>query len=61
MRGFALPRSTTRLEGYRREADLSWVDERQKRAKFDKFEALARSDDTPIKPERVVSELQKNA
>jgi acetolactate synthase-1/2/3 large subunit len=46
------------LEGYRRESDLSWVDER-KRAKFDKFEALARSDDTPIKPERVVFELQK--
>jgi acetolactate synthase-1/2/3 large subunit len=46
------------LEGYKREADLSWVDER-KRAKFEKFEALARSDDTPIKPERVVFELQK--
>ena len=46
------------LEGYRREADVSWVDER-KRAKFEKFEALARSDDTPIKPERVVFELQK--
>ena len=44
------------LEGYRREADLSWVDER-KRAKFEKFEALARSDDAPIKPERVVKEL----
>jgi len=46
------------LEGHRREADLSWVDEK-KRAKFEKFEALARSDDTPIKPERVVFELQK--
>ena len=46
------------LEGYRREADLSWVDAK-KREKFDKFEALARSDDTPIKPERVVFELQK--
>jgi acetolactate synthase-1/2/3 large subunit len=46
------------LEGYRREADLSWVDEK-KRAKFEKFEALARSDDTPIKPERVVFELRK--
>jgi acetolactate synthase-1/2/3 large subunit len=45
------------LEGYTREADLSWVDER-KRAKFEKFEALARSDETPIKPERVVFELQ---
>jgi acetolactate synthase I/II/III large subunit len=46
------------LEGYRREADVSWVDER-KRAKFEKFEALARSDDTPIKPERLVQELSK--
>jgi acetolactate synthase-1/2/3 large subunit len=47
------------LEGYRREADLSFVDQ-QKRAKFEKFEALARSDDRPIKPERVVLELQKS-
>jgi acetolactate synthase-1/2/3 large subunit len=31
----------------------------KKREKFDKFEALARSDDTPIKPERVVRELGK--
>ena len=46
------------LEGYQREADLSWVDEK-KRVKFEKFEALARSDDVPIKPERVVFELQK--
>jgi acetolactate synthase I/II/III large subunit len=46
------------LEGYRREADLSWVDAK-KREKFDRFEALARSDDTPIKPERVVQELSK--
>jgi acetolactate synthase-1/2/3 large subunit len=46
------------LEGHQREADLSWVDER-KRAKFEKFEALARSEDSPIKPERVVFELQK--
>jgi len=46
------------LEGYQREADLSWVDER-KRAKFEKFEALARSDEAPIKPERVVQELSK--
>jgi acetolactate synthase I/II/III large subunit len=44
--------------GLKREADLSWVDEK-KRTKFEKFEALARSDDTPIKPERVVFELQK--
>jgi acetolactate synthase-1/2/3 large subunit len=46
------------LEGYRREADFSAV-EKQKRAKFDKFEALARSDDAPIKPERVVSTLNE--
>jgi acetolactate synthase-1/2/3 large subunit len=47
------------LDGYRREADLSSVDER-KRAKFGKFDALARGDDTPIRPERVVFEMQKN-
>ena len=41
-----------------REGDLTFV-ERQKQAKFEKFEALARSDDTPIKPERVVFDLQK--
>ena len=41
-----------------REGDLTFV-ERQKQTKFEKFEALARSDDTPIKPERVVFELQK--
>jgi acetolactate synthase I/II/III large subunit len=46
------------LEGHRREGDLSFVD-RQKRAKFEKFDALARSDETPIKPERVVSDLAK--
>ena len=42
-----------------RQGDLTWVEEK-KRAKFEKFEALARSDDTPIKPERVVFELQKH-
>jgi acetolactate synthase-1/2/3 large subunit len=42
-----------------REGDLTWVEEK-KRAKFEKFEALARSDDTPIKPERVVFELQRS-
>ncbi|HVJ10392.1 MAG TPA: thiamine pyrophosphate-dependent enzyme, partial [Burkholderiales bacterium] len=36
--------------------DLSAV-EKQKRAKFDRFEALARSDEAPIKPERDVKEL----
>jgi acetolactate synthase-1/2/3 large subunit len=46
------------LGDYRRTADLGLV-ERQKRAKFDKFEALARSDEAPIKPERVVHELSK--
>jgi acetolactate synthase-1/2/3 large subunit len=46
------------LEGYQREGDLSFVDQ-QKRAKFDKFEALARSGDTPIKPERVVQSLSE--
>jgi len=46
------------LEGYRREGDLSFVDQ-QKRAKFDKFEALANAADTPIKPERVVQSLSE--
>ena len=45
------------LEGHKREADLTWVDAK-KREKFEKFEALARSDEQPIKPERVVFELQ---
>jgi acetolactate synthase I/II/III large subunit len=47
------------FEGYSRESDLTRVDER-KRMKFEKFEALARSDETPIKPERVVHELSKH-
>jgi acetolactate synthase I/II/III large subunit len=38
--------------------DLSFVNEK-KDAKFRKFEVLAASDDSPIKPERVVAELQK--
>jgi acetolactate synthase-1/2/3 large subunit len=46
------------LEGYRREGDLSFVD-RQKRMKFEKFDALAKSEETPIKPERVVLELSQ--
>ena len=41
-----------------RDGDLSWVDER-KREKFEAFEALARSGDVPIKPERVVAALDK--
>jgi acetolactate synthase-1/2/3 large subunit len=44
------------LEGTKRESDFSWVEEK-KREKREKFEALARSDDAPIKPERVVSAL----
>jgi acetolactate synthase-1/2/3 large subunit len=38
--------------------DLSSVEE-QKQKKFRAFEALAASEDSPIKPERVVAELQK--
>ncbi|HUQ25942.1 MAG TPA: thiamine pyrophosphate-dependent enzyme, partial [Burkholderiales bacterium] len=41
-----------------RKGDLSPV-EKQKREKFAAFNALAASTDTPIKPERVVAELQK--
>jgi acetolactate synthase-1/2/3 large subunit len=41
-----------------RDGDLSWVDEK-KREKFEAFEALARSNDVPIKPERVVAALDK--
>jgi acetolactate synthase-1/2/3 large subunit len=54
----ALSALLTELEGCQREGDLSSVDA-QKRAKFEKFEALARSSDTPIKPERVVFELSR--
>ena len=46
------------LEGTKREGDFAAVEAR-KREKFAKFEALARSDDSPIKPERVVYEMQK--
>src|SRR5437868_8880273 len=41
-----------------RDGDLSAVDAR-KRAKFERFEALARADDLPIRPERVVAELSR--
>jgi acetolactate synthase I/II/III large subunit len=41
-----------------REGDLSFVDAK-KREKFEAFEALARSNDVPIKPERVVATLDK--
>ena len=42
----------------KRDGDLSWLDEK-KREKFEAFDALARSDDVPIKPERVVAALGK--
>jgi acetolactate synthase-1/2/3 large subunit len=42
----------------KREGDLSFVDAK-KREKFEAFEALARSDDVPIKPERVVAALDR--
>ena len=42
----------------KREGDLSLVDAK-KRDKFEAFEALARSDDVPIKPERVVAALDR--
>src|SRR3954447_14832026 len=41
-----------------RENDLSSIDS-QKRKKFEKFEDLARSGDSPIKPERIVAALDK--
>ncbi len=41
-----------------RDGDLTAVDA-QKRAKFEKFEALARSDESPIRPERVVAEVSR--
>jgi acetolactate synthase I/II/III large subunit len=46
------------LDGLRREGSFKFV-EQQKRAKFEKFDALARSDEAPIKPERVVSALSE--
>ncbi|HEY1288785.1 MAG TPA: thiamine pyrophosphate-binding protein [Burkholderiales bacterium] len=42
----------------RRDGDLSWVDEK-KREKFAAFEAPAKSDDVPIRPERVVAALDR--
>jgi len=42
-----------------RAGDLTFVDQK-KREKFEAFEALARADETPIRPERVVFELQKS-
>ena len=46
------------LEGLKRPLELSFV-ESQKRAKLAAFEALARSDEAPIKPERVVAEVSR--
>jgi acetolactate synthase-1/2/3 large subunit len=46
------------LEGFTPKSDQSIV-ETKKREKFARFEALASSNDIPIKPERVVAELQK--
>jgi len=46
------------LGDFRRSQDLSFV-EKAKREKFEKFDKLAASADTPIKPERVVAELSK--
>ena len=47
------------LGDWRREGDLSPVEAR-KRAKFERYEALARSDEEPICPERVVAELSRH-
>jgi acetolactate synthase-1/2/3 large subunit len=41
-----------------REGDLSFVDAK-KREKFEAFEVLAKSNDVPIKPERVIATLDK--
>src|SRR3954462_504919 len=41
-----------------RDSDLTAVD-RQKRAKFESFETLARSDESPIRPERVVADVSR--
>ena len=44
------------LDGFSREGDLTLVDAK-KREKFAAFDALAASNDAPIKPERVVREI----
>jgi acetolactate synthase-1/2/3 large subunit len=46
------------LGEFQRPMDLGWV-EKAKQEKFARFEALASSDESPIKSERVVLELQK--
>jgi acetolactate synthase I/II/III large subunit len=47
------------LEGLQHSSNLDFVAERKK-AKAAAFEALAKSDDSPIKPERVVAEVSAN-
>ena len=47
------------LEGFERHGDLSFVDAK-KREKFEKFDALAASNESPIRPERIVLELGKS-
>jgi acetolactate synthase-1/2/3 large subunit len=47
------------LEGFHRTSGFSVIEEK-KRAKFAAFEALARSDEAPIRPERVVLETSKS-
>jgi acetolactate synthase I/II/III large subunit len=47
------------LEGFNRPSDFSFLQNR-KEAKWAAFEALAKSDDSPIKPERVVAEVSES-
>jgi len=47
------------LEGFERHGDLSFIDGK-KREKFEKFDALAASNESPIRPERIVLELGKS-
>ena len=47
------------LEGFERHGDLSFIDGK-KRQKFAKFDALAASNESPIRPERIVLELGKS-
>ena len=47
------------LSGFERKSDLSFV-EAKKREKFEKFDALAASNESPIRPERIVLELGKS-
>ncbi|HEX4928920.1 MAG TPA: thiamine pyrophosphate-binding protein [Burkholderiales bacterium] len=47
------------LEGFQRTAEFSLLEDR-KRAKFAAFDALARSDEAPIRPERVVHEVSRH-